>query len=404
MAAPLDGIRVLEVANWLAAPAATRLMADMGADVIKVETPGAGDVFRGFQMRSLGYNHPFPTNYAFETDNLGKRSIAIDLDKAGGAELVRKLAADCDVFVTNLVKRRRTRFGLGWDDIRAVNANVVYASFSGYGTEGPDEDRPGFDLAAFWARSGIMGLLGEPDAPPPLCRGGQGDHSTSLNLLAAILAALRMKDRTGEAQLVEVTLQASGMWTLAGDFAAALAAKHQPPRVSRKAPTHPLWNSYECADGRWVLLINPDPFPRKWPAFCEMLGHAEWATDGRFDDFAKLLANSGEARALIDPVFASRELAHWGPRLDGAGLIWAPVATMPEVVNDPQVRAMGWIAEIDGVDERYGALNTPFKLHGSDTGARGRAPAVGEHTFEVLDGFGIAPDEVERLATNGVFG
>ena len=166
MPAPLDGIRVLEVSNWLAAPAAAALMADMGADVVKVEPPG-GDVYRGFVLRSMGYDHDFATNYAFELDNRGKRSVTVDMDKPGGADLVRQMAANCDIFHTNLVQRRRTRFGLGYEDVLAVNPKVIYTSFSGYGTHGPDQDRPGFDFAAFWARSGIMGLMAEPDAPPP---------------------------------------------------------------------------------------------------------------------------------------------------------------------------------------------------------------------------------------------
>ena len=150
MAAPLDGIKVLEVANWLAAPAAAALMADLGAEVVKIEPP-TGDVFRGFILRSIGYDFDFPTNYGFEVDNRGKRSVVVDLDKPGGAELVRRLAADSDIFITNLVQRRRTRYGLAFEDIIAVNPKVIYASFSGYGASGPDEDRPGFDFAAFWA-------------------------------------------------------------------------------------------------------------------------------------------------------------------------------------------------------------------------------------------------------------
>ena len=165
MTAPLTGIRVLEVANWLAAPAAGALLADLGADVIKVEPPG-GDVFREFLLRSMGYTHDFATNYAFQLCNRGKRTVTVALDKPGGPELVRRLAAGSDVFLTNLIQGRRVRYGLGWEDVRAASPRVVYASFSGYGTRGPDANRPGFDYAAFWARSGLMGLLGEPPSPP----------------------------------------------------------------------------------------------------------------------------------------------------------------------------------------------------------------------------------------------
>ena len=199
MPAPLEGVRVIEVANWLAAPAAAALMRDLGADVIKIEPP-EGDAYRGFLMGSMGYKHEFPGNYAFELDNRGKRSVTVALDKPGGPELVKRLAQDADVFLTNLVQTRREKYGLTYEDVRAVNPRCVFASFSGYGVRGPDRARPGFDYAAFWARSGLMGLLGEPPSPPPLCRGGQGDHTTALNILAAVLAALRLRDRTGDGQ------------------------------------------------------------------------------------------------------------------------------------------------------------------------------------------------------------
>ncbi|MFN0093824.1 MAG: CaiB/BaiF CoA transferase family protein [Dehalococcoidia bacterium] len=407
MPGPLDGIRVLEVANWLAAPAATALMADMGADVIKVEPP-AGDVYRGFILRSLGYDFDFATNFAFQLDNRGKRSITVDLEKPGGPELVRTLAANCDIFVTNLVQRRRTKYGMTYDEIKAVNPGVIYTSFSGYGTHGPDADRPGFDFAAFWARSGIMGILAEPDAPPPLCRGGQGDHTTALNILAATLAALRLRDKTGEGQHVELTLQGTGMWTIAGDYAAALAAKstkQQPPRISRKNPVNPIWNSYRTADDRWLLLVNPVPFPAAWPKFCQIAGKPEWAADPRWDTIMSLRAHSAMLTAECDVIFAAHDYAWWAAQLDAAGLIWAPVATMPEMVADPQVAEMGWYTTIDHPE--YGSfetLDTPFKIYGAEVGVRGPAPENGQHTFEILAEAGIDGAELERLATAGVIG
>src|SRR5262249_19172009 len=161
--------------------------------------------------------------------------------------------ARSDVFITNLIQARRVRYGLTWHDVRAASPSVIYASFSGYGTRGPDESRPGFDYAAFWARSGLMGLLGEPPSPPPLCRGGQGDPTPALTLLAAVLAALRLRDKTHEAQHVEVTLQGTGMWTLGGDVQAALVAREQPARHERTQPANPIWNSYRAGCGRWLL-------------------------------------------------------------------------------------------------------------------------------------------------------
>ena len=404
MTAPLDGIKVLEVANWLAAPAATALMADLGAEVIKVEPPG-GDIYRYFVLQSMGYDYEFPTNFAFQTDNRGKKSITVSLDRPGGPELVRDLAGKADIFVTNLVQERRLKYGLTYEDVAAANPNGIYVSFSGYGTHGPDANRSGFDFAAFWAASGIMGLLGEPDAPPPLCRGGQGDHTTALNILAATLAALRQRDLTGEGQHVETTLQASGMWTIAGDFSAGLAAKSNAPRISRKAPTSPIWNSYECSDGQWVLLVMPVPFPIYWPRFCAMVGHPEWADDDHWTDLSKLRASTAELTAMIEPIFKSRPRAHWAAELDRAGLIWSSVATITEVMNNPQVREMGWIKELEHPEYgKFETLDTPFKIYGSEVGARGPAPTPGADTFEVLSAMGVSEERLGELAAQGVLG
>ncbi len=401
MAAPLTGIRVLEVANWLAAPAAGALLADLGADVIKVEPPG-GDVFREFLLRSMGYTHDFATNYAFQLDNRGKRSVTVALDKPGGPELVRRLAAGSDVFLTNLIQGRRVRYGLSWEDVRAVNARILYASFSGYGTRGPDENRPGFDYAAFWARSGLMGLLGEPPSPPPLCRGGQGDHTTALNILAAVLAALRLRDQTGEAQHIEVTLQGTGMWTLAGDLQAALVAREQPTRHARTQPANPIWNSYQAGDGAWILLVMPQPDPY-WPRFCAMVGRPGWVTDPRYETMQGRRAHNVELTREIDALFAAHDLAHWSAKLDEHGLIWAPVATLTDVIDDPQVREMGWFTTLDHpVHGRFETLSAPFKIYGADVAVRGPAPEAGEHTFDVLSELGVGDEELARLATDGV--
>jgi len=404
MTAPLEGIRVLEVASWLAAPSAGALMADLGADVIKVEPPG-GDPFRSFLLRSMGYQYEFEANYAFELDNRGKRSVTVALDQPGGPPLVRRMSAHVDVFLTNLIQQRRARYGLTWDDVREVNPRIVYASFSGYGTRGPDRDRPGFDYAAFWARSGLMSLLGEPPSPPPLCRGGQGDHTTSLNLLAAVLAALRLREGTGEAQHVEVTLQGTGMWTLGGDLQAALVAREQPARHDRTRPANPIWNSYRARDGAWILLVMPQPDPHYWPRFCAMVGRPEWARDERYDTLLKRREHTVALTAAIDRLFAEHDLAHWSAKLDEHGLIWAPVATLPEVVDDPQAREMGSFTTITHPTlGSFETLDTPFRIYGAQVGARGPAPSAGEHTFEVLAELGIDDEELARLAADDVIG
>jgi crotonobetainyl-CoA:carnitine CoA-transferase CaiB-like acyl-CoA transferase len=404
MSAPLSGIKVVEVANWLAAPSAAALLADLGADVIKVEPPG-GDAFRQLDLRALGFEgEDPPPHLGFELDNRGKRSVVVALDRPGGPELVRRLAEGADVFITNLLQRRRERYGVTVDDIRAANPHLVYVSFSGYGTDGPDVDRAGFDYSAFWARSGIMGLLGEPGSSPPPCRPGQGDHVTALNLLAAILAALRLRDQTGEGQVVDVTLIGTGMWTIGADLSGAVMMRQQPPRHDRTRPPNPIWNSYRCADGKWLQLVmlQADAY---WPRFCEMAGKPDWETDPRYDTLVHRMENSADLTAQIDAIFASADLESWAERLDAARLVWAPVAELPDVVDDPTVRSLGIITEVEHPEfGTYETLATPFRIRGADIAARGPAPSVGQHTESVLHDLGLEADEIADLAAHGVFG
>ncbi|MEZ4552485.1 MAG: CoA transferase [Dehalococcoidia bacterium] len=404
MVAPLEGIRVIEVANWLAAPSAAALMADLGADVIKVEPP-EGDAYRAFNLGAdaIGTGGP-AVNHAFELDNRGKRSITVSLGQPGAAALVRRLAATADVFITNLLQPRRERYGLTVDEVRAASPRIVYVSFSGYGTEGPDAARAGFDYAAFWARSGVMNLLGEPDEPPVLCRPGQGDHTAALNLLASTLAALRLRDLTGEGQVVDVTLVGTGLWTVGTDFSGALASRRQPPRHSRARPRNPLWNAYRCADGRWILLVmvQPDAY---WTGFCAALGHPEWERDPRFDTLQQRAEHTEDLTARIAAAFASRPSAEWPAVLDARGLIWAPVAELPEVAADETVRGLGSFEAVTSVEgEAYETLGVPFTIRGADVAVRGPAPAPGADTQRVLEESGLTSEEIAGLAAGGVFG
>jgi crotonobetainyl-CoA:carnitine CoA-transferase CaiB-like acyl-CoA transferase len=371
--------------------------------VIKVEPPG-GDVFRRFDLRAIGYQHDFELNFAFELDNRGKRSVTIALDRPGGPQLVHRLCARADLFITNLTQPRRERYGLTEEAVRAASPRIIYASLTGYGTRGPDAARPGFDYAAFWARAGVMGVLGEPPSAPPLCRGGQGDHTTALNLLAAVLAALRLRERTGEGQYVDVTLFGTGIWTIGADFSAALTARQQPDRHDRSTPANPIWNSYRTRDGRWILLVMPQPDPY-WPRFCAALDEPDWATDERYDSAAKRGARSGELTDAISERFASHPSSWWARRLDEHGVIWAPVAELPEVVDDAQARELGTFETVDHPKVGpFETLGTPFSIRGADVAVRGPAPEAGADTAEVLRELELDEEEIAELRAGGVIG
>ena len=395
----LDDIKVLEIANWVAGPSAGAIMADLGADVVKVE-PIEGDSMRGKLRQPTG--GPEGVDIPFQLDNRGKRSIAVDLHDERGASLVRELAARVDVVITNLLPIRLARYGLGPEQLRADNPRLIYAVVTGYGTTGDDADRIAFDLTAFFARGGIMSLIGEPGEPPPGFRAGQGDHPTGLALLAAILAALRVRDRTGEGQIVETALLRTAAWTIGCDVSAALVDRTQPNKRARNQAISPMNTRYQCGDGAWVNLVAHNQ--GAWPRFCEAVGRTDLATDERFATPVDRFRNAETLIGILDEMFASAPLDHWAPRLDQAGLIWAKVAELPDLIDDPQARAMGMFAEIDHPAATFETLTSPFSLSASPPSVRGRAPEIGEHTSDVLTELGIHADRIAELREAGVLG
>lgn len=402
MSSPLEGLRVLEIANWLAVPAAGAFLADMGADVVKVEPP-QGDAWRAFRMDAV-YPGSFQMNYAFALDNRGKRSVVLDLGVPEAQEVVLRLAEGADVLLTNLVPERRERYGLTYRHVRERNPRIVYLGFSGYGPEGPDRDRLGFDYAAFWARSGIMGLIGEPDAPPPPQRPGMGDHATAPLLVSGVLAALLARERTGKGQEITGSLLNTGLWVLGTDVQATLASRQSPRRVSRTQAANPLWNAYQTKDANWLMLVMPQPDPY-WLGVCAAIGRPELAVDPRYHTFDARRANAQELVALLDRVFSEEIRAEWGLRLDAHGVIWAPVQQLEDVIDDPQVRANDLFTTIDHPTHgSYETIGTPLKFGESDVGVRGPAPEIGQHTEEVLLETGYSWDEIGVLREAGVFG
>jgi crotonobetainyl-CoA:carnitine CoA-transferase CaiB-like acyl-CoA transferase len=397
MTAPLEGIRVLEVASWLAAPSCAALLADMGASVIKVEPP-QGDTYRRMYDALLGEGSVHP---CYQFDNRGKRGVQVNLEDPEGQEMVCTLAADVDIFITNLTQERLQRYQLTDKHIHKLSPGAVYAVLSGYGTDGPDDERQAFDQTAFWARSGAMSVFGDRDDGPLISRGGYGDRTTALNLLSAILAALRLKDKTGDGQYVEVTLQRTGIWSLASDVCTALYDRVQPEKTSRELPPNPIWNCYQTSDGRWLTLVMPMALPY-WPRFCAMVDRPDWATDPRFETVASLMENSAQIMPDVIALFASHPLSHWREQLDAAGLIWEPVAELPEVVEDPALRDRGAFSTI--VHEQAGAIeivSAPFHIRDADIEVRGPAPDAGQHTREVFIEAGVPAERIDVLIAKG---
>jgi crotonobetainyl-CoA:carnitine CoA-transferase CaiB-like acyl-CoA transferase len=391
----LSGVRVVELAVWVAGPSAGGILADWGADVIKLEAPD-GDPMRRLFSLLAGLREP--KSPPFELDNRGKRSVALDLATDDGRRVARRLIAGADVFLTNLRPDALERLGLDWAALEVECPRLVYASVSGYGLRGPERDRAAYDVGAFWARSGIATSLVPPDAEPPGARGGLGDHTTGITAVSGILGALYARERSGRGQRVEVSLLRTGIYCLGWDLGIQLRFGKLAPTAPRTRPLNALVNSYRAGDGRWFWLLGLEA-ERHWPKLARALGAPALERDPRFATPAERRRNAQVLIAELDRAFAELPLAEWGKRLDEADLWWAPVQTADEVVRDPQAIAAGAFVDVPGTDGEDGfrAVATPVAFSGAAVGPAGPVPRLGQHTDEVLAEAGYPADEIDRL-------
>ncbi len=401
MNAPLQDITVVEVDNFMAAPSAGAILADMGARVIKVE-PLRGDPMRGLSRPLKIESALRGYDLQFDVDNRGKHSIAIDLGNAAGVAVVHRLVEGAQVFLCNLLAERQRRFGLDPATLANLRPGLVHATLTGYGTTGPEAWRPGYDVTAFFARSGLYDAMREgEDGVVPMARPAQGDHATGLALTAAILAALRQAERTSESQTVETSLYETAVWTQASDFAVTALDKAPVRRRARKEQLTPMTNRYPCKDGKWVVLNMLDT--GAWERLCGALGREEWLRDDSLDTPRKRYQRMPELVAAIDATLSARTRDEWGEIFDRQGVIWGPVLGLHEVPDDPQAQAIGLFPALRHPQHGdYVTVNAPMRFATADVHPRGPAPAIGEHTRELLIEAGYADDAIEGLFKNGV--
>ena len=401
MKAPLEDIRVLEVDNYMAAPSAAAILADMGADVVKVE-PITGDPMRGLS-RPLRIESNFADyDLQFDVDNRGKRSAAIALDKPEGQALTQRLAQDADVFLCNLLAQRQKRFGLDPKNLFAANPRLVHATLTGYGTTGPDAWRPGYDVTAFFGRSGLSDAMREGvDGVVPRAGVAQGDHTTGLALVAAILAALRLAERTGEGQVVETSLFETAVWTQASDFTITATDKAPVRRRARHEALTPMTNRYPCGDGKWVVLNMLDG--GAWERLCRAIGREDWLADERYATGRDRYRHMPELVDGIDATLSAKTRDEWGAVFDEHGVIWGPVLGLHEVVDDPHANAIGLFPELTHPElGSYRTVNAPMRFSSADVRPRGPAPTVGEHTEQILREAGLSQTELQALFDGGI--
>lgn len=403
MSAPLDDITVISIESWMAAPSASAILADLGADVIKVE-PLTGDPMRGLS-RPAKIEGAFKSyDFQFDVDNRGKRSIAVALDTPAGAALVQKLAGTAHIFMCNLLTHRQARFGLDPASLLAINPKLVHATLTGYGTTGPEAQRPGYDVTAFFGRSGLYDASREgDDGTVPMARPAQGDHTTGLAMVGAILAALRMAERTGKGQVVETSLFETAVWTQATDYGVTAVDRAPVRRRSRHQLLSPTANRYPCGDGKWVVLNMPEE--SAWPRLCRVIGRTQWLDDPRFVDARARYQNMAALVDGIDAALAAKGRDEWGVLFDAQGMIWGPVLALHEVAADPHAHAIGLFPEIQHTQlGAYRTVNAPMRFHTADVKPRSPAPALGEHSREVLRGLGITATEIDHLIEQKVIG
>ena len=393
MSAPLDGIRVVEIASFVAAPAGGALLADRGAEVIKVEVP-RGEIYRYSRPRVMGFDSDFPEAPHFHMDNRGKRSLTLDLTREPARVALRRVITRCDVLVTNMLPQRQRKYGLDAETLRGEWPKLIFASLSGYGPDGEDSTTPAFDYTAYWARTGFMETMHDSGAAPTFLRPGTGDHAAALALVTGILAALRMRDQTGEGQVVDVSLMHMGFYIQGNDAAMTLATGQSPPNHDRRQPRNPLWNHYETRDGRWIFFVMIES-DRYWPRVCRALELPQLLGDSRFDTAVGRYRNSVDLTRLLSEQLASKPLEEWRKLLAEHELIWSPVETLADAVQDPQARSTGIFQRVrHPTAGEFDSVAPPLRLSGYELRSDRIAPELGADAEAILSEAGLAPAEI----------
>ena len=403
MSGPLDGITIIEVASWMFIPSGGSVLVDWGADVIKVEHPETGDPQRGLITSGLLPGGKGAVNFMIEQPNRGKRSVGIDLNTPEGHEILMKLVATADVFLTNYLPHVRSKLKIDTEDLRAANPNIIIARGSGAGPKGPEAHKGGYDGAAFWARGGVGVSMPEREGgwPPGQPTPAFGDVMGGLATAGAIAAALVKRERTGEPSVVDVSLLATAMWQVSPMIIASkLFGFSKIPQGDRTRSPNPGVGTYRTSDDRFIalMLLQSDKF---WDDFTARLGVPDMATDERFCDSTVRAQNAQECIARLDAAFATKTLAEWKEVLDDFAGVWSPFQTLDELYDDPQVVANGYLPTMtasNGDDVQLVASPAQFDEVAVTVE---RAPEHGEHTELVLMDLGYDWDQIAAMKESG---
>src|SRR6201987_4619515 len=379
-----SGLKVVDLASFIAGPSAAVILSDFGADVIKVEPP-SGDVWR-----IANHLPPQPVAeeaYPWHLANRNKRGITLDLKAPSAQQVLEKLVKWADVLIVNTPHPARKRLGLEYDDLVGWNPRLIYADVTGFGEKGPDADLPGFDITAYWARSGLLSMTRDAGEPPTWPVAGSGDNATAVGLYGAIVTALYRRERTGKGSYVTTSPLSAGVWSASVFIQAPLCGASFYGLHDRTHPANAGLNTYRSSDGTWFVVVTT---PDKVPAVLKALGREDILTDPRFSDPAKLTQNRPQLTAILDEIFGSQPMSHWYEVFNGVHVPFGAVREPQEVVKDPQLRANDIVVPLEGAGEKLtSTVSSPIQVHGVTKVPARRAPRIGEHNDEVQKELGF---------------
>src|SRR6266403_384878 len=391
-----SGLKVVDLASFIAGPSAAVILSDFGADVIKVEPPN-GDLWR-----IANHLPPQPVAedaYPWHLANRNKRGIALDLKSPSAQQVLEQLVKSADVLIVNTAHPARARLKLEYQDVVRWNPRLIYADISGFGDKGPDANLPGFDMTSYWARSGLLSMTRDAGAPPTWPVAGSGDNATAVGLYSAIVTALYRRERTGKGSYVTTSLLAEGVWSASVSIQAALCEAKFFAQHDRKNPANAAMNVYRAADDVWfVLRVKPD----KLEVVARAIDRADLLSDPRFADPAKLAANMPQLTAILDDVFGAKPMAHWHDVFKDVHVTFGAVRGPQEVINDPQLPLNEIVVPLEGAGGKLtSTISSPIQMHGVAKVPARRAPGLGEHNDEVLSQLGFSAGDIDALHASG---
>ena len=395
MSQPLENIKVVDLTRTLAGPFCTQNLADMGADVIKIEEPNDGDETRKWPPIWNG------ESTQFLSFNRNKRSLSVNLKSEEGLKIVKSLAQEADVMIESFRAGTLARMGLGYEDIKAINPDIVYCTISGYGRTGPMANKPGYDLI-IQAYSGLMHLTGDPNGPPQRVGFSLVDLFTGMLAYGSIVTALYHRDKTGEGQLIDTALLDGQVAAMSYHATGFIGTGIEPHRLGSGHPSLVPYQSFQAADGFFILGVAN---PNLWERFCNAIGHPDLKDDPKFATNPDRVAHRAEMVDLLNSIFATNTVAHWVKVIDEAGVPVGPINKTSDVVADEQVNAREMFLEINHPkvpDLRV--PNSPIKLRGTPAELRMAPPALGEHNEEVLAELGYDSEAFAKLLESGAVG